>query len=642
MKPGALRVCALGCATALLAAGGSAGAVQAAVLERVSVATGGAQAAGTSFAPSLSGDGRFVAFTSSASNLVAGDTNATSDVFVRDRQSGTTERVSIATGGGQSNGGSSSPAITPDGRIVAFLSSATNLVAGDTNNNPDVFVHDRQTGTTERASLTSTGGQISGGTFAAPTISADGRIVGFWTGSANVVPQITNVWTDVFVRDRVAGTTELISGAMGGAEGDSTSSLNIVSADGRYVAFQSQASNLVPGDTNGQPDAFLRDRVAGTTRRVSIANDGTQPNSGSIPTAISADGRYVVFHGFSSNLVPNDTNGRVDVFVYDRVASSLQRVSVAADGAQGNDDSDNAALSADGRFVVFTSAASNLVPNDTNFRPDIIVRDRTAGLTWRASVTAAGTQASDRSSEADVSADGRHIGFSSEATNLAAGDTNMARDAFVRDAGPAETHLAPYQQARLEQSACPDLIGTSSGSGGSASPSGQVSANAQAASTVPVAVPLTPLTPCGLGVARAGASAEILHQIPVTGGGSYIVSVVVDIASASATAVSSPPLPPLTGAASAVAVVAHISFFPNCPSGSTCAPVLAAPFAYVASSGGPAPPTQVTLTATFAATAPSGTISVDVGLVAEATVYGAGNASASGSGSLARIVATPL
>jgi Tol biopolymer transport system component len=332
---------------------------------------------GDSVSPAISADGRFVAFESTASNLVAGDTNESTDVFVRDRVAGTTERVGVASDGAQANSDSYSPVISADGRFVAFESLASNLVVGDTNGSGDVFVRDRVAGTTERVGVASGGAQANRDSLS-PAVSADGRFVAFESTASNLVAGDTNSTRDVFVRDRVAATTERVSVGSDGAQANGYSLLPAISADGRFVAFESYASNLVAGDTNESTDVFVRDRVAATTERVSVAD--------SLSPVISADGRFVAFASYASNLVAGDTNGSRDVFVRDRVAGTTERVSVASGGAQANRDSHRAVISADGRFVAFLSTASNLVAGDTNGSGDVFVRDRVAATTTLVSV----------------------------------------------------------------------------------------------------------------------------------------------------------------------------------------------------------------------------------------------------------------
>jgi Tol biopolymer transport system component len=218
-----------------------------------------------------------------------------------------------------------------------------------------------------------------------------------------------------------------------GSQGNGASRFPAISADGRYVAFGSRASNLIPGDTNGREDIFLRDTQSGVTSRVNVANDGSQGGGSDFPVVeLSPHARYVVFQD-AGRLVPEDTNGSADVFVRDRESGVTERVSVADDGSQANGDSEGGQLSADGHYVVFASSARNLVSGDTNFARDVFVRDRVAGVTTRVSVASNGSQATRDSDVAGISADGRYVLFSSDAPNLVRGDTNDAVDAFVRD-----------------------------------------------------------------------------------------------------------------------------------------------------------------------------------------------------------------
>jgi Tol biopolymer transport system component len=426
----------------------------------VSVASDGTQGDLPSANPSISADGRFVAFGSEAGDLVPGDTNARGDVFVHDRQTGQTTRVSVASDGTQANEGSGLPAISADGRFVAFVSGATNLVPGDTNALVDVFVHDRQTGQTTRVNVASDGTQAGGRSLGGtdPSISADGRFVAFHSDASNLVPADTNTCAslpsippgecpDVFVHDLQTGQTTRVSVASDGTQGDDQSFSAAISADGRFVTFVSLAGNLVPGDTNALIDVFVHDRQTGQTSRVSVSSDGTQATGPSSDPSISADGRLVAFTSEAGDLVPHDTNGRTspgqgqDVFVHDSQAGQTIRVSVASRGHQGNGPSLTPSISADGRFVSFSSDATNLVPHDSNRIEDVFVHDRQTGTTVRASIASDGTQATgiaglfDFSTDPSVSADGRFVAFSSSATNLVPADANGSTDVFLRQLG---------------------------------------------------------------------------------------------------------------------------------------------------------------------------------------------------------------
>ncbi|WP_125730857.1 beta strand repeat-containing protein [Microcystis viridis] len=411
-------------------------------ITRVSVASDGTQSSGFSGngSPAISGDGRFLAFVSEANNLVPGDTNSTNDIFVHDRQTGQTTRVSVTSDGTEAvndqfsfQSNSFSPTISSDGRFVAFVSQATNLVPGDANSADDIFVHDRQTGQTTRVSVASNGSQT--GSFLdsiSPTISGDGRFVAFVSEANNLVSNDTNSADDIFVHDRQTGQTTRVSVASNGAQTDSfrDSDSPVISGDGRFVAFVSRATNLVPSDTNSADDIFVHDRQTGQTTRVSVASNGTQANGDNATPSISADGRYVVFASSATNLVAGINGG---IFLHDRQTGQTTNVVVGLGGAQGNGASSNPIISSDGRYVVFQSAASNLVTGDTNGRADIFRFDRQTGQTIRINVANDGTQANEHSSSPTINSDGRYLGFASDATNLILGDSNQAADVFVYD-----------------------------------------------------------------------------------------------------------------------------------------------------------------------------------------------------------------
>jgi Tol biopolymer transport system component len=340
--------------------------------------------------PDLSADGRYVAFISDSTNLVTPDTNGTHDVFVRDRLAGITTLVSRSSGGVQGNGQSLGPVITADGRYVAFTSTASNLVAGDTNGARDIFLHDRLAGQTTRVNVSSAGAQANMLSDWVD-ISSDGRYVVFGSVASNLVAGDGPSW-DCFVRDTLTNTTTLISTSSSGVVGNGLSTPGAISADGRYVAFQSLATNLVAGDTNGLADIFVKDRQTGATTLVSVGVGGIPAlggPSGVWHSSISADGRYVAFESSASNLVASDLNGWSDVFVRDRQLGQTTRVSVATGGSEGDENSfGQLAISADGRLVAYSSRATNLVPSDLPssggsdpFDIDVFVHDREA-VTW--------------------------------------------------------------------------------------------------------------------------------------------------------------------------------------------------------------------------------------------------------------------
>jgi len=343
---------------------------------------------------SVSANGRYVVFSSDSPILVAEDTNSSTDLFVRDTVTNTTTRISVDSNENQALSSYSGVidsrqlSITPDGRYIAFASTAFNLVPNDIYATSDIFVRDTVAGTTEVISTDSSGNlpKVKGYSYGEslnPQITPNGRYVVFGSYAPNLVPNDTNQSFDIFVKDRQTGKTTRVStdsagnqGTIGKSSYDPYSSPSI-SADGRYVAFESDFTNSVPGDTNEVADVFVKDVLTGSITRVSVGINGQQSNGKSYGVvsgpSISADGRYVAFTSDASNLVPNDLLGAPDVFVYDRQTSSTTRVSVTSEGFDAVDgflgtESYLPTISADGRFVAFVSNAANLA-ND-GFKTD--------------------------------------------------------------------------------------------------------------------------------------------------------------------------------------------------------------------------------------------------------------------------------
>jgi uncharacterized repeat protein (TIGR01451 family) len=352
---------------------------------------------------------------------------------------GVTEWVSVSSDGSGANHQSDMPAISADGRFVAFASLADNLVPGDTNGFADTFVHDRLTDITERVSVSNRGRQGNAdsgliGVAAYPAISADGRFVAFVSQADNLVSGDRNVNADVFVRDRLLGTTERVSVNSAGEEADIGGEGSAISADGRFVAFQSQAQNLVPG---GNPflfvdQVYVHDRETGTTEIMSVNDAGEAGNSLNVQADISADGRFVVFSSFADNLVPEPQSSGLQVYLRDRATGTIERITEDAAGEPGDGSSVAPTVSLDGRFVAFQTNSGNLV-GDGNHESHILVKDRVTGAFERVSATSSGEPADLLSEHPDVTADGRFVTFFSLATNLVPGDTNNRRDIFVRD-----------------------------------------------------------------------------------------------------------------------------------------------------------------------------------------------------------------
>ncbi|MEG4912606.1 calcium-binding protein [Microcoleus sp. B7-D4] len=430
----------------------------------VSVSSTGDRASAFSNRPSISADGRFVAFASAASDLVPGDTNNNGDIFVRDLSTNTTTLVSVSSSGDRGNSNSFFPSISGDGRFVVFYSDATNLVPGDTNNQRDIFVRDLSTNTTTLVSVSSNGdrgnGSSSADFFSGPSISANGRFVAFASNASNLVSGDTNNAPDIFVRDLSTNTTTSVSVSSSGDRGNRSSYSPSISADGRFVTFSSAATNLVPGDTNADNDIFLRDLLTNTTTLVSVSSNGARANGFSSLPSISANGRFVLFESDASNLVPGDTSNSNDIFVRDLSTNTTTLVSVSSSGERGNLPSQFSSISADGRFVAFGSDARNLVPGDTNNTTDVFVRDLLTNTTTGVSASSSGAQANNVSSTPSISADGRFVAFVSEASNLVPGDTNRVQDVFVSDTGNASGGINNSPNAINGTNGNDNLIGT--------------------------------------------------------------------------------------------------------------------------------------------------------------------------------------
>ena len=389
----------------------------------------------------LSADGGFVAFTSFSTNLVATDSNDTSDIFLRNLTNGTTTLISMNLSGTDSgNEYSELPHVSANGSRVAFFSYASDLVAGDTNNDADVFVRDVASATTLLVSVNSSGvGPGNSGSYD-EKITPDGRFVVFESQASNLVTNDINGFDyDIFVRDLSNSVPELVTYNSSGTGSPNGGSYDpAVSADGRWVAYESDATDIVPGDTNNDTDVFVRDRLGGSNILVSANAANTGPGNGSSFDAfISADGRYVVFESTASDLVANDTNGTTDVFVRDLVAQTTRAVSQnVGNTGTGDGVSYYGSMSPNGRYVAFESDAGNLVTNDINGNGrDVFLRDVWSNATVLVSANCNGTgSGNDYSYQPSVSADGRYVAFESYAWDLAPGDFGAyVENIFRRD-----------------------------------------------------------------------------------------------------------------------------------------------------------------------------------------------------------------
>jgi Tol biopolymer transport system component len=427
---------------------------------RVSVSSSGAEADGHTFGVVISDDGGYIAFQSFATNLVADDTNGVSDVFWRDLANGITKRVSVSTGGVEGNAASDGPSISPDGRYVAFMSDATNLVSSDQNGVRDVFLHDTSTGTTSRVSVANDGAEANGPGWSGPDVSANGQYVAFVSSASNLVSDDTNTCDtyttpgtcpDMFIRDTVNNLTTRIMGLNGEEPNGRASFRPSITPDGAYVLFTSDASNLVANDGEDiwPGDVFVYDTVTGANEMISVQTDGTRCLWPDSADDISDDGRYAVW---TSDCVmdPSVTGFVVDqIYLRDRQAGTTILASRPDDGSDPAGGSwphplsFGASISGDGRYVTFTSWASNMVAGDTNTCaghaepgtcPDVFIRDLQAETTVRVSVGDNGQEANDESRSVPdaIGGDGGLVIFSSGATNLVATDLNGMFDAFLR------------------------------------------------------------------------------------------------------------------------------------------------------------------------------------------------------------------
>lgn len=414
-------------------------------VERVSVTASDGQSNADSYRAAVSDDGQVVAFQSNADNLVAGDANDWTDVFVRDLATGTTERVSLQPDGSETASYSKHASLSDDGNLVVF--EGRNPASGITVS----ALTDRAGGTTVHLLPRSVSGGNPGSPRIArlqPVLSGNGAFVAFRSRATfqDAWPEIVrppgddgNSAFDVFVMDIHSAPTpplERVSRLTGGDELDADSRSPVLSDDGRFAAFETY-SDLLSIDTNNRADIMLKDRGNGVLALISTTPGGAAGNGSSLQPAMSGDASAVAFRSEASDLVPGDTNGRWDIFIRDHALATTTRVSVAFDGGEANHNSAEPSVSDDARFVAFRSMASNLVADDTNARADIFVHDRDTGETAIVSRPPGG-QSDGHSANPAISGDGAWIVFESDATNLVVGDNNGARDIF-RAANPLAT-----------------------------------------------------------------------------------------------------------------------------------------------------------------------------------------------------------
>jgi len=417
-----------------------------ATFTRVSVATGGGEANNESALHDIADSGRYVVFVSAADNLVPADTNEADDIFVHDRATGQTERVSVASSGAQADSYATAPTISADGRFVAFASAAKNLVAGESTVGGAIFLRDRVNRTTTLVSVNSEGEPANGNSFA-PAISPDGTYIAFLSGAKNLDPRIVNEFTDqLFLHNRLTGETRLLSVNAADEPGNNRSGNPLgggvaVSNGGALVAFVSVASNLVTDDTNDKRDIFLYRSATSKLERLSVGVGGQQSNGNAWSVRMSSNGQRILFDAEASNLIANDTNEQTDLFLLDLASHTLTLASPDLNGAPG--EGGDGDISADGRYVVYSSNTGRHVANDCNAFMNCIYRyDTQLEQTILLSVNGVGAPAGNHSQGARIAADGSAIAFQSLWDGYVSDDTNEYPDLFVYSSGAEPTPVA--------------------------------------------------------------------------------------------------------------------------------------------------------------------------------------------------------
>ncbi len=399
----------------------------------VSVNTSGTSGNRDSHDPIVSADGRYVLFTSSASDLVSTPVSRNGDVFVRDLATNTTTLVSVnRSGDGGGNAGSNAIAISADGATVLFRSLATDLVTlSDDNNEEDIFARNMRTGETQLVSMNRYGDGTPNDVSFDATMSADGRFAAFCSIANNVIPNDGNTNTDIFLRDLVGRQTTLVSANTAAQPANRGAFRPSVSRDGRRISFDSIASDLTTADANGNDsDIFVRDLPAGPTRTASVDESGATVKGDTFKASLSADGRFVVFTT-PARLLAIDQNGISDAYARDIDAGHSILLNSTAAGVAGNGGSLDAVISASARFAAFVSTATNLGFQDSNSGADVFVKDLVTGELRLVSATPGGSSGDRSSSRPRISDDGSTVVFESAATNLVSGDKNNTTDVFA-------------------------------------------------------------------------------------------------------------------------------------------------------------------------------------------------------------------
>ena len=414
-------------------------------LSLVSVSATGQQPDQSSFSADVTADGRWVAFVSRGTNLVPDDTNGTRDLFVRNMETGEITRINTGPAGQQTDGAPGRPQISADGRHVVYYNTSDAILEADANGFTDIYLFDRETGANELISVSSTEAQANGDSFFA-RLTDDGRYVVFRSAASNLVPGDTNGFDDVFVRDRQLGETYRVSVSSSGDEGNSAPYTACISNDGRFVTFGSDATNLVAGGSTNHFNVYLHDRLTAETTLVSSGPGGQGGDALSWQPRISGDGKWITYESRATDLVVGDANGVKDVFVCDVQSGQTSRVSVNEAGEQGDNDSEDPSISDDGRYITYASQADNLVAGviSGGFDENVFVHDRMTGTVTLASIGPQGQVGDDGfADDPQISPEGRWVVFSTRSA-LVNEDVNGNTDVFIY--GPLFEGLAPYAQ----------------------------------------------------------------------------------------------------------------------------------------------------------------------------------------------------
>jgi Tol biopolymer transport system component len=385
---------------------------------------------GDSRRASFSADGKKLVFQSRATNLTDQPTKDRTQIYMADLETGKLDLVSLTSQNEPSNGDAVFASLSADGSKLVFCSESSSLVPGDTNSFEDIYLRDLETGSIERVSVSSHGLQGNSASLR-PSISHDASTLAFASRAKNLVPDDTSYRQDIFVRDLESKTTRRINLGPDGEEANGYSDNPQISGNGRFVVYNSMASNLVSGDTNGFQDIFLSDLKTGRTERVNVGPNHEQANGKTYEASVSDNGRYVAFYSYADNLVEHDNNDHLDVFVRDRLLETTERVSLDHRGQEIDGASYWAKISGDGTAVAFVSSAKGITEKEGYGYNDVFVRDRDLKTTTKVSVGSRGARSKASSTEPSLSSDGKNVAFTSWASNLVNESNRTRADVFL-------------------------------------------------------------------------------------------------------------------------------------------------------------------------------------------------------------------